>query len=51
MVVRDARFPIVEIIHSLSAKTVLPHLDKIFSIFGWFKHFYLINHFNIGTIS
>ena len=34
-----SRFPIVEITHSLSAKTVLPHLDKIFSIFGWFKHF------------
>ena len=36
MVVMDeySRFPIVEIIHSLSAKTVIPHLDKIFSLFG-----------------
>ena len=35
MVVMDeySRFPIVDIIHSLSAKNVIPHLDKIFSLF------------------
>ena len=29
-----SRFPIVEIIHSTSARTVIPVLDKVFSIFG-----------------
>ena len=29
-----SRFPIVEVIHSNSAKTVIPILDKTFSIFG-----------------
>ena len=29
-----SRYPVVEIINSLSAKTVIPVLDKIFSLFG-----------------
>ena len=29
-----SRYPVVEIINSLSTKTVIPVLDKIFSLFG-----------------
>ena len=29
-----SRFPVVEIIHSLTAKTIIPMMDKVFSVFG-----------------